>query len=159
MTEFAPYKKNSVSWSARRKWNEAELCTLKMEGQPQNFSLPGFSMGCGKGLNLTGTLTRQAIFMWRVSFETTLPMTFNIYVYPSKKWRSLFIFTCQKISKPPITPIEKYQWRSCTKMSQLWVTRPRHATLEVIQKRDSAEITLKKIHGKTESPDRIISGY
>ena len=37
-----------------------------------------------QGLNLTGTLTRQAIFMWRVSFETTLLMTFNIYVYPSK---------------------------------------------------------------------------
>ena len=91
-----------------------------------------------------GTLTRQAIFMWRVSFETTLPMTFNIYVYPSKKWRSLFIFTLQKISKPLITPIEKYQWRSCTKMSQLWVTWPRQTTLEVIQKRDSAEITLKR---------------
>ena len=39
------------------------------------------------------------------------------------------------------------------------MTWPRQATLEVIQKRDSAEITLKKIHGKTESPDRIISGY
>jgi len=137
--------------------NEKNKLFLHVNIEGLNFSQP-FKVKWDQGLNLTGTLTRQAIFMWRVSFETTLPMTFNIYVYPSKKWRSLFIFTRQKISKPPITPIEKYQWRSCTKMSQLWVTRPRHATLEVIQKRDSAEITLKKIHGKTESPDRIISG-
>ena len=140
------------------KWKEGFIFTCQL-WRVQYLTALQSEMGPCQGLNLTGTLTRQAIFMWRVSFETTLPMMFNIYVYPSKKWRSLFIFTRQKISKPSITHIEKYQWRLCTKMSQLWVTRPRHATLEVIQKRDSAEITFKKIHGKTESPYRIISGY
>ena len=61
---ICPTKKNSVSWSARRKWNEAELCTLTMEGQPQNFSLPGFSMGCGSLEDLDGWQVTVDLGRW-----------------------------------------------------------------------------------------------
>jgi len=65
-----PNKKNSVSWSARRKWNEAELCTLTMEGQPQNFALPGFSMGCGSLEDLDGwQVTVDLSCNWRIGSD------------------------------------------------------------------------------------------
>ena len=67
---ICPTKKNSVSWSARRKWNEAELCTLTMEGQPQHFSLPVFSMGCGSLEDSDGwQVTVDLSCNWRIGSD------------------------------------------------------------------------------------------